>query len=102
MDDDAARAPGPLRVRIRITFEELADAAGISTPSLGRLVRLGLVVPEDPATREFPAASVARLRRLLRLRRDLGLHLEDAALIAELVERIEELERELARLGAKS
>jgi len=81
-----------------ITPEELARAVGISHASLIRIVRLGLLEPavEDPL--EFPATTIARLRRMLRLRRDLGVDLSVATVMAGLVERLEQLEAELSRL----
>jgi hypothetical protein len=42
------------------------------------------------------------LRRMLRLRRDLGVNLGGAAIIVDLVAQLERLERELARRGQAS
>ena len=44
------------------------------------------------------AAAAARLRRMLRLHADLCLSLVAAAVVADLVERLDRMERELARL----
>jgi DNA-binding transcriptional MerR regulator len=92
---DVSIAPTPPRVQSRLSTSELADAAGISEPRLTRLVRLGLVEPE--ATGWFTAATAARLRRMLRLHRDLGVTLVGAAIVVDLLERIDRLERELTR-----
>lgn len=100
--------PAPEREEVRITrvsvsthawisAEELAAAAEVSLATLSRIVRLGLLQPAAAPPREFPAASVSRLRRMLRLHHDLGVNLEIAAVMAELVERVERLEAELAR-----
>jgi DNA-binding transcriptional MerR regulator len=82
-------------VDARMSFEQLAEAVGLSAVALGRLVHLGLVEPDVAGTREFSAAAAARLRRMVRLRRDLGVNLTGAAIIVDLLERIERLEAKL-------
>jgi chaperone modulatory protein CbpM len=89
----------PVRVEIRLTAEQLASAAGISPADVARLVRLGLAEPATPGADEFTAATAARLRRMLRLRGDLGVNLIGAAIIVDLVERLDRLQAELGRLG---
>jgi chaperone modulatory protein CbpM len=84
----------------RISREELAVGAGISVTRLGRLVRMGIVDPVLPGTREFTVGTLVRLRRMLRLQRDLGVNMTGAAIIAELVDRLERLEVQLSRLRA--
>ena len=84
---------------IMLTMHELSTAVGLSPTRIARLVRLGLV---ESSTREhdtFTAATAVRLRRMLRLRRDLHVNLHGAAIILDLVERLDGLERELARRG---
>ncbi len=89
----------PRRGAVSLSHHELAAAAGISPARLARLVRLGLVDPIAPGSDEFPAAAVARLRRMLRLHDDLGVDLLGTAIIADLLERIDRLEAELSRRG---
>ena len=84
-------------VQVELSVEELAAAAGISAARLGQLVRLGLVEPTAPGAGTFTAATARRLRRMLRLHGDLGVSLAGAAIIVELLERLDDLERELAR-----
>lgn len=86
-----------LRVEVRLSAGEMAEAAGISVERLARLVHLGVV---EPGADGYSVAALARLRRLLRLRRDLGMRVVDAAIVLDLVTRIERLERDLARLHA--
>ncbi len=86
-----------MSVEIYLTIDELAAAAGLSAARLARLVRLGLVEPTASQPDAFSAATAARLRRMLRLRRDLRVNLGGAAIIVDLVEQLEGLERELAR-----
>jgi hypothetical protein len=87
----------PHRGERLLSREELAAAAGISPGRLARLVQLGLVEPSAPAPREFTAAAAVRLRRMLRLHGDLGVDLVAAAIIADLLERLDRLEAELGR-----
>lgn len=84
------------RAESYLSSEELAAAAGISSATLARLVGLGLVEPtalrrnERGATSPvFSTATASRLRRMLRLHRDLGVNLTGAAIIVDLVEQLE-------------
>jgi len=86
-------------VDIVLTVHELATAVGLSPARVARLVRLGVIEPSGPGPGAFTAATIVRLRRMLRLQRDLGVDLHGAAIIVDLVERLEALERELARRG---
>lgn len=83
---------------MHLTADQLAAAAGLSVQMLARLVRFGLLEPLDPDGREYEAGTAARLRRMLRLRRDLGVNFTGAAIIVDLLERLERLESELIRL----
>jgi chaperone modulatory protein CbpM len=88
----------PPRPDVILSLEQLATAAGVSRTWVARLVRLGLIEPNTPEGTEFTAATAAQLRRMLRLHDDLGVNLTGAAIIVELLERLERLEAELARL----
>jgi len=81
-----------------MSAEDLAAAAGITVARLERFVRLGIVEPETSGDRRYGAASAARLRRVIRLHVDLGVHFGDAAIIADLIDRLERLEAEMARM----
>lgn len=83
---------------ICLSLEELAAASDMRPGRVTRLVRLGLVEPIGPGANQFTAATAARLRRMLRLHDDLGVNLADAAIIVGLLERLDHLEAELARL----
>jgi chaperone modulatory protein CbpM len=81
------------RAEAYLSGEELAHAVGISVTTLGRLMSLGLVEPAASAyghgAPRFSAATARRLRRMLRLHRDLGVNFTGAAIIVDLVERLE-------------
>lgn len=80
-----------------LSSDELAAAIGITTARLARLVQLGLAEPVAPGANEFPAASAARLARVVRLRAAVGIRFVDASIILDLLERLDRLEVELAR-----
>ena len=71
-------------------------ASGVGPAQFLRLVRLGIVEPANLTT-----SSAARLRRMLRLQRDLGVNPAGAAIILDLVDRLDRLEAELAELRAR-
>lgn len=83
-----------------LSGEELARAAGISPARLVRLVHLGLVESVTPGASQFTVTAAVRLRRMLRLYRDLGVNLAGAAIIVDLLERLERVEAELVRQRA--
>ena len=85
--------------------EELAAAAGVHPTLVCRLAELGLLEyrgsPEEPL---FALVSIPQLRRMLRLRRDLGINWVGIGLVMDLLDEIGALRREIARLrgGLKS
>ena len=85
-----------------VSAQQLAALAGITHVMLTRVVRLGLVEPLVPGGSEFPAACAPRLKRMLRLRRELGLNLPAAAVVVDLLDRLALLEAELGRLRSKA
>lgn len=82
---------------ITLSIEELAMAVGVEPVLVVTLVQAGLL-GERADQRRFPPESARRVRRILRLRADLGVSLTGSAIIADLLERIDRLEAELARL----
>jgi chaperone modulatory protein CbpM len=89
---------GPPGGEMWLSREQLAAAAGISPSRLARLIQLGLVEPTEPGPSEFAAAAAGRVRRMLRLHDDLGVDLVGAAIITDLLERLDRMETELRRL----
>jgi chaperone modulatory protein CbpM len=83
--------------QLYLSRAELAAAAGITPATLARLIRVGLVEPAAPGASYFTATSASRLRRMWRLHVDLGVNLVGAAIVVDLLQRLERLERELAR-----
>ena len=83
------------------TAEELADVASISAPTLQRLIRLGLIETETASADRFTPTTATRLVRMLRLHRQLHVGLSGAAVIVDLLERLERMEAELDRLRSE-
>ena len=83
-----------------LTSDVVAATAGAGRSLVVRLAKEGLIETVDSGTEEPFATrrAVFQLRRMQRLRRDLGVNFTGAAIILELVGRIEELNRELAEM----
>ena len=81
-----------------LTFDVVAATVGTKRSLVVRLAKEGLLETVDSGTDEplLPRRAVIRLRRMQRLRRDLGVNFAGAAIILDLVGRIEQLNRELA------
>ena len=93
---DASIVTAPKRGEAYLSPEQLAAACGLKLARLSRLVRLGVIEPSG--ARLFSVAAAARLRRILRLRADLGVNLAGAEIIVDLLARLDRLEEELARV----
>jgi len=81
---------------------ELATAAGVHPTLVLRLTELGLL--EYSGSLEQPvysAASIPHLRRMLRLRQDLGINWVGIGLVMDLLNEIAGLQREIARLRGR-
>jgi chaperone modulatory protein CbpM len=82
-----------------LSIEEVAERCGLHPEFIQRLVVLGLIDPEDDGTNFFRPEVTLRIEQLLRLRRDLGINYNAAALVFDLLERIDILEERLRRLS---
>ena len=85
-----------------LTFDVVARTVGTRRSLVVRLAEQGLIetVAADAEANEprVPRRMVIQLRRMQRLRRDLGVNFAGAAVILDLVGRIEQLNRELAEM----
>ncbi|HEY0376924.1 MAG TPA: chaperone modulator CbpM [Pyrinomonadaceae bacterium] len=81
-----------------LTFDVVAETIGARRSLVARLARQGLIETLEGETAEplVPRRAIVTLRRMQRLRIDLGVNFTGAAIILELVARIEQLNRELA------
>jgi MerR HTH family regulatory protein len=80
-----------------VELEVLAREAGLHPDLVRRLIRLGALEPVATlrGAPRFPRDAAARLARVARLRRDLGLNYAGALLACDLLARIDELEARL-------
>jgi hypothetical protein len=80
-----------------LTCEVVAERIGARRSLVVRLARAGLIETLESESSEplLPSHVVVELRRMQRLRRDLGVNFNGAAVILDLVKRIEQLNGEL-------
>ena len=83
-----------------LTLDVVAETVGARRSLVMRLAERGLIDTVESGTDEpcVPRRVVIQLRRMQRLRRDLGVNYAGAAVILDLVGRIEQLNRELAEM----
>jgi chaperone modulatory protein CbpM len=79
---------------------EVCTLCRVSRTHLVELVEEGVVEPVggDPGDWRFPSSDLARLRRALRLERDLGVNPAGIALVMDLLDELERLRTRLNRL----
>jgi pimeloyl-ACP methyl ester carboxylesterase len=84
-----------------VALEVVAQEAGLHPELVRRLVALGALEPTGGTSLAplFPRDAAARLARIARLRRDLGLNYAGAVLASDLLARIAVLEDRLGRAG---
>lgn len=76
------------------TVQEVAVRCGVDVAFVQELVQLGVIEARAEGAL-FSCEVTLRVGRFVRLQRDLGVNLEGAAVIVELLDRIEALEHEL-------
>lgn len=83
-----------------LTVAVVAETVGARASLVERLARQGLLETLAGETGEplLTQRAVVRLRRMQRLRRDLGVNFAGAAIILDLVGRVEQLNRELREM----
>lgn len=81
-----------------ISLKELSRLCDCPPTVVHRLYLFGLLEPLSVATEPlFSKNSVFRIRKALRLKRDLHLNFDAVAIVIELLDRIDELERQVGR-----
>ena len=90
------RQPRPQNL---FTAEEVALRCGVEVTYVERLYRLGIVSRHPDHEMYFLPDVTITIRKIIRLRTDLGVNEEGAAVIMNLLDRIEALERELLSTG---
>jgi hypothetical protein len=83
-----------------LTLEIVAASCGTKRSLVARLAHEGLLetLHTEAGEPRLPRRAVMQFRRMQRLRRDLGVNFAGAAVILDLVQRMEQLNRELIRM----
>lgn len=86
-----------------VTLDTLAECAEVHPEYLRTLVEFGLVEPIRSSESEmvFRASAILRVRRIIRIKRDLGVNLPGVAVILRLTEELREVRRELDELRSR-
>jgi chaperone modulatory protein CbpM len=87
-----------------LTCDVVAERIGTRRSLVVRLARAGLIETIESESSEplLPRRTVVQLRRMQRLRHDLGVNFSGAAVILDLVKRIELLNRELIEIRRRA
>jgi len=82
-----------------LTFDVVAEIVGAKRSLVVRLAQQGLIETLEGKTEpQLPRRAIVQLRRMQRLHRDLGVNFTGAAIILDLVGRIEHLNRQLREM----
>lgn len=94
---DTEIVPGVLVDDVALSLDELARTCSVPPGWIVERVEAGLVTcsSESPGEWRFTSAALVRVRRLVYLERDLDANQEVAALLADLIEEVQELRRRL-------
>lgn len=85
------------------TLREICERGHCHAEFVIKLVDYGIISPREEAPQakqwQFDAAALGRLRKALRLQRDLKINLPGLAMSLELLDEVDEMRRELTRLN---
>ncbi len=86
--------------REQLTMEDLAERTGLHPTLIEQFLEYELIAPAERIGAQifFDMDCVIRVRKILRLRHDLGANLASVAVILDLLDRIGGLEKEIERL----
>jgi len=86
-----------------LTAEIVAASCGTKRSLVVRLAFEGLIetLESEAGEPRLPRRAVVQLRRMQRLRRDLGINFAGASVILDLVQRLEHLNRELLEMQGR-
>lgn len=82
-----------------ISTVELSQSLGVSSTLIEEIIELGIVQRNINQDNQlvFSGHEIYRIRKVIRLNRDLGVNTEGAALILDLLEQIEQLKQKLPK-----
>jgi hypothetical protein len=85
-----------------LPIDEIARLADIQPDLVVRFVDWGLIDPVETSPEPcFEVSVVLRIRRILRIHYDLGVNWAGIGVVMDLLTKIDDLEREIARLRAE-
>lgn len=88
-----------------VSLTEVAYRCGVHPELIERFLRLGLIDTAAQSTREetlFHAEVISMVRKILRLRNELGVNYAGIGVILELISRIESLEDHIRELESRA
>jgi chaperone modulatory protein CbpM len=102
-DREHEREAAWLTEECEFSLTEVAEISGLTESELREFVEYGAIAPVDPAAApwSFTGRSLITVRAACRLRADFELEPHGVALVVSLLDRIGELQSELARLQAQ-
>jgi len=86
-----------------LSVAELCHACGVHAERITEYVEYGILEPQgrEVTVWQFPASSLRRAQRALRLQKDLSINAAGIALVLELLDEVSELRAQLAALQAR-
>jgi chaperone modulatory protein CbpM len=79
------------------TIEQVAVRCGVEVTYVRRLVQTGVIEPDPEQPEHFRPEVTLRVQKAARLEGDLGVNAEGIAVILDLLDQIDRLERRLRR-----
>lgn len=80
-------------------MEEIAQRCDVHIGFVEKLYRMGIIDPHPQFARLFPQKVTIRVRKVVRLQEDLGVNSEGAAVILDLLGKIDELTAKVRMLS---
>lgn len=81
--------------RVLFTLEQIAVRCGAEVTEVRRLVQVGVIDPDPDHPDRYRPEATLRVQRALRIESDLGVNPEGVAVILDLLDYIDRLERSL-------
>jgi MerR family transcriptional regulator/heat shock protein HspR len=87
-----------------LTLDSLCASTGLHPSFVKQLAEEGLItgVDADPRSQRFHVTTISRLRKIVRLRRVLGINLAGVSVVLDLIDKIEDLQRENRMLRGRT
>ena len=84
---------------IYISTHALSESLGVSQQLIDEIIELGIVQGKQHSSTEivFTSIEIYRIRKVIRLNRDLGINAAGAALVLDLLDQIDTLKRQLPK-----